>query len=200
MQTRMRIATASFAVAVSLLLVLIAALTFAPNPLLKNSPWIEIQSVSVVHLPFVDYDEVLVIFRIHNPTHGNHTLSLERATLTATFESGATRSITSSAESFRFASKPPGHIVQLEPCTSTDAGLLFQGRFGLNMTGVPNLATNLIIAIAARLDEKNVLYERRFAANLLPDPRSGSMSTSTSKSQPGRESECTIPWLGLSLF
>ncbi len=78
-------------IVIALVLSTVFVLSFAPNPLVKNRPWVTVEGISFYQETSYDLDTGLptnevysfLIITIHNPTHSTPTFELSHANLDA---------------------------------------------------------------------------------------------------------------------
>lgn len=191
--------TALIAIAITIALSFIVTFSSVPNPIYPDQSWVSVESVTVVHLDVLQYDEVLVLVRFYNPTHESYLISLERASLQAAFSGAFNRTVRATVESFRFSSSPPSPIIRLSPCSSAAAGLVFQGQLGLGNPSGPELTGRIGITVSITMNGVHRSFAQLVNWRFTWKPEMNAFGATNPQSGSVEGKDCWFPWLTMDL-
>jgi hypothetical protein len=182
----------------------LVAWSTVPNPLIKNRPWVTMEWVTISSLriygtTFVDFG---LAISIHNPTHRNYHIEMNRAVLDANIASGSLekhlRYSTNSSEIFQNGQWTFADSIELQACYPIIVGFEFLDT----PTGIPSPVDKgtFHLNLAVTINGTETIFSSDLSQDFVTTPTAGgnvltiTITTSTQLNYK-RPNECLLPWL-----
>jgi ribosomal protein L40E len=184
---------------IALILVSLFVLSVAPNPIIKNRPWLSVEDVSIDLLDWgtgTVSAEPLLVITIHNPTHRTSTIQFNNADL----------GVTISGYTWHFSTYTPSIFqsdnwtdlagsVELPACSSILVGLDFQQyqpSFPAYFAQV-TFRLNLLVEINGMPVTLTENWTTSFVST--PAQTTTTTATTTTSAPYTPPNECLLPWV-----